>query len=41
MVYDVPGSDATSIAESEGFRRVFRIGPQMRDQMVICSAQAF
>jgi hypothetical protein len=40
-VYDVPGSDAISIAESEGFRRVLRIGPQMRDQMVMCSAQAF
>ena len=35
------GSDATTIAESEGFRRVLRIGPQMRDQMVMCSAQAF
>ena len=28
-VYCVPGSDATSIAESEEVRRVFRIGLQM------------
>jgi hypothetical protein len=41
MVYDVPGSDAISIGESEGFRRVLRIDPQMPDQMVMCSAQAF
>jgi uncharacterized protein len=26
--------------DSEGFRRVLRTGPQMRDQVVICSAQA-
>ena len=37
----MPGSDAASIAESEGFRRVPRIGPQMRDQLVMCSARAF
>ena len=40
-MYGVPGSDAASIAESEGFRRVLRVGPQMRDRMVMCSARAF
>jgi hypothetical protein len=35
------GWDATLIAESRGFRRVLRIGLRMRDQMVMCSAQAF
>jgi hypothetical protein len=39
-VYGVPGSDAASIVESEGFRRVLRIGLQMRDQLVMCSAQS-
>ena len=37
----VPGRDAASIAESQGFRRVLRVGPQKRDRVVMCPARAF
>ncbi len=35
------GLDPRSLAESGGLRRIVRIGPRMRDQMVMCPARAF